>query len=399
MNWFAKLLDKQIKKLGYSKSFVSPTPLELGLTHTRLPDPAAHDYHSYTRAYADKAWVYACISIITDTVSSSEIILKNEKGKTIDAHPVLNLLYKPNSFMSGRNLKQWITGSLELTGNAYVLKDARKPSGTPSALYPLLPHLVEIKPSKNPQYPIKGYTYRVGGQTAFYNARDVIHFRYYNPFDFFYGLSPLAAARTSADTLDAAETYNRSFFDNSATISGILQTEQKLDNGTRTRIMKAWHDKYRGESKAHKVALLEGGLKWQSIGVNQKDMDFIAGMKLNRETLLAVFGVPPALVGLFEHAPQFNTKEQQRIFWQGRIIPKLNNILETMTEFLLADFDDTGKLYFEPNLSEVAALRESQADISRAAEIYHRIGFTRDEIIDALGLPFAKEKTVTKKRN
>lgn len=398
MNWIMKILDKQIKKLGYSKSFLSPSLLELGINYTRLPDPSSHDYHSYAKAYADKAWVYACVSVIADTLSSAEIVLKDEKGKTIDSHPILNLLYKPNSFMSGRTLKQWIIGSLELTGNAYILKDARRSNGTPSSLYPLLAHLVEIKSCKNPQSPIKGYNYRVGGQTAFYRAEDVIHFKYYNPFDFFYGLSPLAAARTCADTLDAAETYNRSFFDNSAAISGILQTEQKLDDGTRTRIMKAWHDKYRGEAKAHKVALLEGGLKWQSIGVSQKDMDFIAGMKLNRETLLAVFRVPPALVGIFEHAPQFNTKEQQRIFWQTNIIPKLNAIIENLNEFLLADFDDTGKLYFEPELSGISALRESQTDISQAAEIYHRIGFSKDEIIDALGLPFPKGKMLAKKR-
>ncbi|HUT86231.1 MAG TPA: phage portal protein, partial [Elusimicrobiales bacterium] len=246
--------------------------------------------------------------------------------------------------------------------------------------------------------PIEGYKYRVGGQTAFYKAEDVIHFKYYNPFDFFYGLSPLAAARTSADTLDAAETYNRSFFDNSATVSGILSTEQKLDDGTRTRIMKAWRDKYRGESKAHKVALLEGGLKWQSVGVNQKDMDFISGMKMNRETLLAVFRVPPALVGVFDHAPQFNTKEQQRIFWQGSIIPKLGNILESLNEFLLPDFDREGKIYFEIDTSNVSALRESHGDIANAALTYHQMGFGKDEIIDALGLPFPKEKTLKKKR-
>ncbi|MCX5783108.1 MAG: phage portal protein, partial [Elusimicrobia bacterium] len=366
MNLFEKILGGGIRNFfakrgrgADAKSFISPSLLELGADSSRLPDPSARNYYPYSRSYADKPWVYACVSVITDAISDLNIALKNERGEVIKDHALLKLFYKPNSFMSGKNLMRWIAGSLELTGNAYLLKDARR-SGAPSELFPLVSHFVEVMPGKSAQKPVEGYKYRAGGKTAIYQAQDVVHIKYFNPFDFYYGLSPLSAARYAADTLSAAETYNRAFFDNSAMISGVLSTDQRLDASSRSRIMSAWQDRHRGEAKAHKVALLEGGLKWQAIGMSQKDMDFVAGMKLNRETVLAVFHVPPALVGVYDHAPQFNTKEQQRIFYSTCVLPKTSLILDAFNEFLAGEFDPSGKIYFEADISAISALREDE---------------------------------------
>ncbi len=389
MEFFKRLMQSAAQKLGQGKSFMSPSLQELSLSHSRLPDPALNLYTPYVRAYADRPWVYACVSVIADALASSPFTLRDEKGACVEKHPVLQLLWRPNPHMSGRTLRQWIAASLELTGNAYVLKDSIR-AGKPGELWPLLSHLVEILPGKTADKPVDGYRYYAGSSTTVYAPEEIIHFKYFNPFDWFYGLAPLAAARFSAETLESAESFNRSFFDNSATVSGILSTDQRLDDSSRRRIMTSWNARHQGPEKAHKVALLEGGLKWQAIAMSQKDMDFVAGMKLNRETLLAIFHVPPALVGVFDHAPQFNTKEQQRIFYQTCIVPKSQLIYETLTEFLVSDFDQSNQLYLTADFSQVAALREDEEGRATAAETYLRAGFSRDEIIDVLGLPFAK---------
>jgi len=385
------IIQKIAKSLGGQndqKSFISPTVVELNGGKNRLPSPAAHNYAPYVEAYADKPWVYCCVSIIAESVSSTEFLLKNAAGDIITKHDILELLYKPNPFMTGRQLRQWICASLELTGNAYILKDAPRADGAPRELFPLLSHLVEIVPGTTAAEPIQGYKYRAGGKTAYYRAKDVIQIKYFNPFDFFYGLSPLAAARSAADSYEAAEIYNRSFFDNSATLSGILSTETKLDDASRSRIIKSWTDKYTSAAKAHKVALLEGGLKWQSIGMSQRDMDFISGLKLSREAILSIFHVPPALAGIFDHAPQYNTREQQRIFYQTCVLPKMTLILEALTEFLLPDFDKKRELYLTPDASAISVLKDDEETRAKCAKLYLEMGFDKDEVINALGLPF-----------
>ncbi len=399
MNLIEKILNKTIKSSGAKDApftafteFSSPY-----LSEAKLPSPASRNYAPYVEAYGDKAWVYACVNVIAETASSADFVLKNAQCEIITDHPALNLLYRPNNFMSGRSLRQWIIASLELTGNAYILKDSVKADGTPRELFPLLSQLVEVIPGKTSASPVEGYKYRAGAKTAYYKAQDIIHFKYFNPFDFFYGLSPLAAARRSVENLDKAETFNSAFFENSGTLSGILYTDSKLDDAARNRIIKAWNDKYQSAAKAHKVALLEGGLKWQNTSLSQRDMDFISGMEHSRDTILAIFHVPPALVGVFDHAPQFNTKEQQRIFWQTCVHPKQTLMLETLTEFLLPHFDESRTLYFDKDVSNISVLKEDETQRAQAAKIYFDMGYSKAEIAQALGLPFAQPKTKTPK--
>lgn len=47
--------------------------------------------------------------------------------------------------------------------------------------------------------------------SPYYRDKDMIHFKYFNPQDFFYGLSPIAAARQSLGSLDSAQAYNKAF--------------------------------------------------------------------------------------------------------------------------------------------------------------------------------------------
>ena len=389
MNIIEKIFKTKQKD---QKSFMSPTVIELTGGAASLPAPASHNYAPYIESYADRAWVYSCVSIVAQTVAAADFNLKNANGEIIGAHPVLNLIYKPNPFMTGRQLREWIVTSLELTGNAYILKDSPSHDGAPRELFPLLSHLVEIVPSKNPSEPVQGYKYRAGNRTAYYAAKDVIHFKYFNPQDFYYGLSPLAAARESLETLSSAENYNKSFLNNSAVLSGVLSTDGRLDDASRARLVSAWNDKYTSAAKAHKVAVLEGGLKWQNISLSQKDMDFIEAVKLSRETVMSIFHVPPALVGVFDKSPQYSTKEQQRIFYQTAVLPKQTLILETLTEFLLCDFNGGEEMYFDKDTSNISVLKEDENLRAAAAKIYHDIGFTKEEIVAGLGLPFGSEQ-------
>ena len=393
MNLIQKIINNTIRKKSAPQNAALFMDIGAQLnSDVKLPAPSARNYAPYVDAYGDKAWVYACVNIIAETAAAADFNLKNAAGEIVPKNPALDLLYRPNRFMSGRQLRQWIIASLELTGNAYILKDSQDGSGRPGELFPLLSQMTEIVPGKKSSSPVEGYKYRAGSQTAYYKADDVIHFKYFNPFDFFYGLSPLAAARHAVETLDKAESFNKAFFENSGTLSGILQTDAKLDDAARARIMKAWTDKYQSAAKAHKVALLEGGLKWQNTSLSQRDMDFISGMKLSRETILSIFHVPPALAGIYDHAPQFNTREQQRIFWQTCVHPKQTLMLETLTEFLLPHFDETRTMYFDKDTSNISVLKEDEITRAQAAKIYFDMGFGRSEIAAALGLPFGINK-------
>jgi len=317
------------------------------------------NYNNYLRGYADIAWVFKCVQAIAVNAASVPIKLYRGKGddkKEVVSHVVLDMLNYVNDYSTLYDLKEITFSNMEITGNMYwlITKNALK---TPRQIFPLRPDRVEIVPDKE-NY-ILGYIYTVNGKRISYTADEVIHFKYFNPTDDYYGLSQLSAIRTHADTEDYASRYNRNFFKNSARVDATLETEQELDDQAYKRLRADWLAAHQGEGKEHGISILEKGLKYNPIAISQKDMDFLNLMKLTRETICGIMGVKPAVVGLFEYANYANAEMQYKMFWQDTEMPKIAKYVGTLNEFVLPMFNDKS-LYFEADYSGVEALRENE---------------------------------------
>jgi HK97 family phage portal protein len=93
---------------------------------------------------------------------------------------------------------------------------------------------------------------------------------------------------------------------------------------------------FEGSANAGRPMLLDGGLKWQAIGLSPADMDF-AGLKeaAAREIALA-FGVPPMLLGLPGDNSYANYREANKALWRLTILPLASKILDALSEALSA---------------------------------------------------------------
>lgn len=377
--------------LGYQKaSRLFRTDMSWGM-YGSMGKPTPQNYQKYMQQYADAAWVYSCVYRIATQAASVPLKLYKKKKKdgqvTMDEitdHPLLTLLETVNPFMSGCDLKEATLTYEELSGNAYWLLDMFI-KGKPTEIYPLNPHKVRILPSAK-EY-VAGYKYNIGGgETLTLEKVAVLHFKYFNPIDEYYGMSPLAAARLAVDTQIFSDKYNRNFFINSAEPRGALVSEQELSQPQRNRITTGWQAMHRGVANAHKTALLEGKVKWEPIGISQKDMEFINTKKLTREDILGVFGVPPSLVGIFEYANYANTKEQQKIFWLNTMIPKMAKIEAVINSFLVQPYDPNLVCKFD--YSGIEALQEDQKFRAEVDEILTRSGIKLiNEIRDDRKMP------------
>ena len=331
--------------------------------------PTPQNYQKYLQQYADAGWVYSCVYRIATKGAGVPLKLyrkRKDKGQVVmdevTEHPLLHLLETVNPFMSGYDLKEATLTYEELAGNAYWLLDMFV-GDRPTEIYPLNPYKVRIIPSKEEL--VAKYKYHIGGgQWIDLEKSTVLHFKYFNPVDDYYGLSPLSAARISVDTQTFADQYNRNFFINSAEPRGALVAAGELTEPQRDRIVAGWQSMHRGVANAHKTALFEGEVKWEPIGINQKDMEFIKSKKMTREDILGAFGVPPALVGIFEYANYANSKEQRQIFWKDTMIPKLLKMASVINSFLVQPYDPDLLCAFD--LTGIEAL---QADEIARAEV------------------------------
>ncbi|HHX60627.1 MAG TPA: phage portal protein, partial [Epulopiscium sp.] len=94
-----------------------------------------------------------------------------------------------------------------------------------------------------------------------------------------------------------------------------------------------------GSSNAHKVAVLEEGMKFQAIGIPPEQAQFHETRKFQTEEICRIFRVPPHLVASLDRATFSNIEHQSISFvvhtirpWLVRIEQSINKALFTETE-------------------------------------------------------------------
>ncbi|MBX4215803.1 phage portal protein, partial [Candidatus Parcubacteria bacterium] len=358
------MLDSLLQRLGYvNEKALGPEFLSaMNYGSTPSPRPNIQNMRDFLHRYADQAWVFSCIHVIQTKGAGVPLKIYKQDLKTgemleLPDHPLKKLLDSANPFMTGHDLLESTHGFKGLVGNAYWLLDEFV-NGRPTTIYPLNPARVRVAANKD-KY-ITGYVYESspGVEPTPLDISEVLHFKNWNPNDDFYGMSPLSAARDASDAIMGADRYNKMFFENSAEPAGILTSEQPLQQGVFDRISLSWKKMHQGVRKAHKIAILDGGLKWQSTAISQRDMQFPELKKMSREDVLTVYGVPPVMVGVYDQVNYNTAQEQRRIFWIDTMIPELRKLEGVINERLVKPYDPTVIARYD--LTEVEALQKDE---------------------------------------
>lgn len=254
----------------------------------------------------------------------------------LESHPVIDLLDAPNPYMTRTEFFEMTFLHLELAGEAFWAVNRNTKNGPPTELWPLMPNLVSVVADKEKF--ILGYLYTVGGEQLPFAPEDIIHHKYSNPNDLRRGMSAVQAAARIIDTDSHMADHNRRIFYNGATVDAVLYTDQKLNDENWKRLESQWKDQYSGTSNAHKTAILENGLKYAPMALNNRDLDFLAGMNFNRDMILAIFGVPKSLLGMDESMSRANAEAAEYAFSKNKIRPKMLRLTSRITEDLATQF-------------------------------------------------------------
>lgn len=308
------------------------------------PVPPDMKTAEYINAY--KGWVFACIRVLAEEVADIKLVLKRRIDQTqfenVDNHPVLDLLYKVNPLYTSYLLWEATEAYIDLTGETFWWLVG--PTNRPREIWTLRPDWVQVVDSKDKL--IMGYKYGPpGDKKILIPFEQVVHFKDFNPQNIFRGHGTVKAAARAIDTDEFAAEYNRVFFWNSALPGGALETDQNLDDDQREKLREEWGKVHQGKSKAWRVAILEAGLKWQDIGMNRKEMDFIEGRRMTRDEILAMYRVPKPLL-TFDDVNRAAAKEARAILLENVVSHKMKRMVSFLNEFLLPRYDDES-LFFD----------------------------------------------------
>ena len=291
--------------------------------------------------------VYACVRILAETIASLPLhtykYTKDGKEKATD-HLLYNLLHdEPNPEMTSFVFRETLMSHLLLWGNAYaqIVRDGR---GQVLAIYPLLPDKMRVDRNTFGEL---YYEYHTDKGVFILSKDDVLHIPGLG-FDGLIGYSPIAMAKNAVGMAIAVEEFGASFFSNGANPGGVLEHPGIVKDPSKIR--DSWNQVYQGSSNAHRIAVLEEGMKFQQIGIPPEQAQFLETRKFQIEEICRIFRVPLHLVGNLERATFSNIEYQSIDFVVHTIRPWLVRIEQSINKSLF--LKDEKKEYFVSFLAE-----------------------------------------------
>lgn len=319
-----------------SRAMALDASQRMGTIGYSLTGPKLKDYESYLRAYKSVAWCRACVQVISYNCANIDFRLvkpvsgaggnDNEDEEVLDS-PFLDLLTNPNPYQTGFELREAIWTDLELTGNAYLELAAPSPRGLPTEMYRLNPSRMTVLPDRSKF--IRGYRYVVNGRAVDpdYTPEEIIHLKYPNPMDDFYGMGTIEAGEGRFESEMAMVTHERNFWLSGAKMQGIFETTETLDDSTWTRLTDRMRAFFQGSGYSTMIA--ENGLTYKSVTDSPAKLGMLEMQLASRDQIFAMFGVPPTKLGILERA-NYKADEADRFFWSETVGPKLTRVEDSI---------------------------------------------------------------------
>ena len=310
-------------------------------------------------AFAAFPFVYACVDAISSDLSGLplKVIRGNGQDAEVDeGHPFNELMENPSSRVSSRLFRRQLVTDYVLTGDAYALIAGDR---EPQALLRLAPQRVRVVPWTDGQPGAFEYD-SAGGRKA-YGYEEVMHLRspsWEDDPSSLYGtgaIRPLDSdLRTEKASVDSAA--------DTASIgrpSGIISPTEDGDRWSAEQIKRmrnAYEKQLKGKSG---VLFLGGAANFQQLAWSPRDLEFVEQRKMTRESVLAVFSVPPTRVGL-PSANYATAREQNRMYWtslQGKAA-----MIDAELTRIARMFPNSENVRVVHDFASVEALQESRSE-------------------------------------
>lgn len=323
-------------------------------------------------------------------LSGNPIVRKAEEFVEVLEHPVLDVLQRVNQFENRYGLFETTLLWQELTGNAYwyILKDGM---GVPVELWPMAPNRTTIVPSREKF--IEYYVFRNGMEKVRFETEEVIHFKYPNPRDPYYGMSPLQAIADVYNINQNMNIFENALFSNNARPEGFFTTEHEVDPVDYDRLSSELLETWTGIKNTGKTGLLTHGLKFESVNLPPREIGFLQGRKWTKEEIFNAFSIP---LGLMDNTTnRANAEAAQFVYMKYGIEPRIKRFEEKLNEILLPMFDERLFICFENVVPEDREfeLKEDTAlfgiGAKSANEIRRGRGLDAYEGGDSLYAPFS----------
>lgn len=320
-------------------------------------------------SFADEGYkrnviAYQAINKKAQAVAQIPWVLKSKDDKEIIDAPILSALKKPNPAQSFKEWLEATVGFYSIAGNNYWEKTTNG-RGDPLEFYALRPDRMTIKVGTDGMP--EQFMYKVNTDGVVWDAEQnlIRHCKTFNPLDDVYGMSPIEAAAYSIDQHNESNKWLQGLLQNGAAPSGMMASDEELSDETFNRLKAEIDEKYSGGSNAGRPLLLDGGLKWQQLGLSPQNMSIIDTKLTSARDIALALGVPPLLLSIQGDSTYSNYKEARLAFYEETIIP--------LAQLFVDEFNDWNEdalkgNRFELDLNKVPAMIDKRMTLWEMAD-------------------------------
>ena len=257
--------------------------------------------------------VWCAVRSISETIGTLPLITYEQNGKNKERakdHSLYDILHvQPNPEMTASQYRTALQAHLLTWGNHYSQIE-RSYGRTIKALWPLDPSRMKVT---RPQKELIYQYHSLQGEQIEFPSREILHISGLG----FNGLIGYSVIQHHIDAIGlamAGQTFQSQLFKNNSTPPGILSTEYagKIDDDSVRTLKKNWYEAQGGLDNVGKIAFLSHGLKFQSIGMPLKDVEFLGLRKFQIEEICRLFNISPHFLQDWERST-FSNVEQDSI--------------------------------------------------------------------------------------
>ena len=340
------------------------------------------------RPYEESPWLRAGVKAIASGFASLPIQLwtgppRDERSRefTEAEHPVLRLLRRPNPVQTEWEFKRAHATNMKLDGESLMfLADANgapvscnEESGTLTAMPEMIilarGSQVEHKTDDHGVITHWRFSYSNNKRTPPWPACAVVHFNDYDPYEPVRGLGDAQALTSNIDLYFQQERYVNAVLRNGGDPGAWIVFDEMLSGEELDRRQAEADEEYELANRG-RYKVVGRGAKVTPNQLAPRDMEYLSGLAWSRDVTLAVLGVPPPVVGVYDDATYNNIERAVKEMWCGAngihasvVVPTQDSLQHKLLRRLsgvLSPAQAEARVVFD--LSGVEALQEAQDD-------------------------------------
>ncbi len=307
-----------------------------GAERYTLPDPSV--YGNQADLYRKLSWVLLAVDLTAaaGALTPFEVkrVVAGKEPKDIPFHDFEMLLNRPNPMDSRYEFLYATIAFFKLTGNAYWWLNKKDENSPPDEMWVIPSHMIRPVPDENLY--LRGYLYDPGnGMEILLEPHEIVHFKRFNPFSRFVGMSAIEAIALVANGDLGMQDWNtRLFKENNARLPGVMTFEQMIADPTWAKIKEDTREAARNRELLMLRGVGQGGVQWMQNAVSQREMEFLAGRQANKEEIMTTIA-PGSFTMLSENATQANSVVGRASFNELTVYPAHVMISEKITNSIL----------------------------------------------------------------